>query len=420
MLTITTTLVAALGILAFYQVVVTVIFFWQTRRLATPHDSNVELPKTAILLALRGADPDLELGLRRLMTQDYPNYELHVVIDSETDPAWQLVQRAIAETGAKHVKHTALRDRPDQCSLHCASLVQLAEDLDESFEVFALADGDLVAHPTWLRELVAPIACGRADAASGNRWYVPTKGQFGSIVRYFWNAAAVISMHFFGIPWGGTFAGRTKDLRASGLINKWRRALAVDAPIRTCWQEIDKRIEFVPSLIMPNREEIHVTPCFGFISRQLMWTRLYQPLAFWASIVLHAWVTSATLLVTLAIGVYGLCTQQASLAWMAVGGLATYISAMGLSVLLLELRVRKTISANGQSAAWINPASALKLVAAIPAAQIVHFLAIANVITKRRLDWRGVIYEIRSPLDVRKLVDKPLDPNVQVDSVQSI
>ena len=286
------TLSVVLVVLALYQLTLAIVFFVHTPRQRTL-DGGDRAPQAAILLALRGADPDLAHGLKRLMQQDYPNYELRIVVDSETDPAWDVVRRSIEETHASNVRVSPLRERPAQCSLHCASLVQLAGELDESTELFALADGDIVAHASWLRELVTPILQGQADATSGNRWYAPPRGRFGSILRYVWNAAAVIAMFSYGIPWGGTFAGRTGDLHRSGLIDKWKKALAVDAPIHDCWRRLGLRIRFVPSLMMVNREECNFAGAFAFLSRQLTWSRLYQPRPFWYMYAFNAGVVPA-------------------------------------------------------------------------------------------------------------------------------
>ena len=53
--------------------------------------------------------------------------------------------------------------------------------------------------------------------ASGNRWYMPAEATAGSLVRYLWNAAAVVQMYWYGIAWGGSLAFKTKLLREAGL-----------------------------------------------------------------------------------------------------------------------------------------------------------------------------------------------------------
>jgi cellulose synthase/poly-beta-1,6-N-acetylglucosamine synthase-like glycosyltransferase len=419
-MTLVWTLSGVFAVTALYQAALVVVFLVRTRR-ELPADPGDHTPKAAILLSLRGADPGLAAGIRRLLRQDYPNYELRIVIDSDTDPAWDLVHAAIRETGAANVRVGTLKERPARCSLHCASLIQLARELDESIELFALADGDVVAHPGWLRELLTPIIRGTTDATTGHRWFAPPRGRFGSIIRYVWNAASVITLYLFGILWGGTFAARTSDLRRSGLIETWSRSLAVDSPIHECWRRLGLRVDFVPSLMMINSEECLLGSAFRFVSRQLLWARLYLPRLFWGAVVVHAFVTSAALLGVLGLLAYGLAAGLGRVAAATFAALAIYLAAMILSLTLLEARIRRITARRGEPVHPSRPGVVLKTLPAIPAAQIVHLLATICVLATRRLRWRGVVYDIRSPFDVRKVEDRALRPSDQpVDPSHSL
>jgi hypothetical protein len=53
----------------------------------------------------------------------------------------------------------------------------------------------------------------------------------------------------------------------------------------------------------------------------------------------------------------------------------------------------------------------LQLLLAIPLTQIVYACATFSAKTARRVQWRGVTYELRSPFDVRLL-----DDNLNTDS----
>ncbi len=367
---------------------------------------TTEWPSVSVLLALRGADPDLAQGLSQLCQQDYPDYELKIVVDSESDPAWKVVQDIRRETGATNVHLEPLKDRTNHNSLHCASLVQLAEGLDDEQEVFVLVDGDVVGHSKFIKELVTSIADQSSSTATGNRWYMPPQGQFGSLIRYAWNAAAMISMYWYGIPWGGMFAAKTADLKRSGIVDRWRRALAVDAPIFNSWRNISGKRKFVPSLIVVNREECSVGPCFTFIVRQLLWTRLYQPAAFWWAIVLHALIVSSTLLLAVALITTSIILQSWTMLIWTSASIACYWLAMGFSLGMLENTVRHYSRQRGEFVRWINPAILLKLLIAVPATQFVHGAAVLKVLFLKRIDWRGVSYQIRAPFDVRLLEDR--------------
>ena len=55
-------------------------------RRVLPADNDC--PKAAVVLCLRGTDPFLEDCLRAVLNQDYPQYEIRIVVDSRQDPAW--------------------------------------------------------------------------------------------------------------------------------------------------------------------------------------------------------------------------------------------------------------------------------------------------------------------------------------------
>ena len=87
---------------------------------------------------------------------------------------------------------------------------------------------DTIPHRTWLRELAAALADEQVGAATGNRWYMPQQPTWGSLVRLFWNAAAIVQMWFYGIAWGGTLAVKTKVFRESDLLERWGNAFCED------------------------------------------------------------------------------------------------------------------------------------------------------------------------------------------------
>ena len=179
-------------------------------RVKPPSVPDDELPKAAIVMGFKGADPFLVDSLVRLMQQDYPNYQMRLVIDSRQDPAWDAATEAIERSGATHVQLAEFQDLPEHGIVNCTNskVVQAIRGLDDSFEVVAMADGDIAAHPTWLREIVEPLVTDEThweslpDIVGSCR----RKRRFGSIVRYVWNAAAVPIMYCLNMAWGGCYA----------------------------------------------------------------------------------------------------------------------------------------------------------------------------------------------------------------------
>jgi len=116
-----------------------------------------ELPRVTTILCLRGTDPSLRESLVQLVNQDYPDFEVHLVIDHPDDPSVNVVESIRDELNPANLRVTFLEERRETCSLKCSALVQSINQLDESVEVVALMDADTRPHATWLRELAAPI-----------------------------------------------------------------------------------------------------------------------------------------------------------------------------------------------------------------------------------------------------------------------
>jgi len=371
----------------------------------TPHDRS--WPKATVFLALRGADPALGQTLRSLMKQDYPNYRISITIDSEQDPAWAVAHDAVREANAEHVTIRPLVRRISTCGLQCSSFVQASEHLDDETEVVVTVDGDVITHPTWLRELVAPLEDATVGATFGNRWYMPECSSWGSLVRYFWNVGAVVPMDVLGIPWGGTLAIRRDVLDNVRLPETWSRAIVPDAPTKSLLDERKLKIQFVPSLMMPNRESCDLFYCYHFLKRQLTWTRLYN--SNWWAVLLHAIFITWLMFSASAIVVCGLATNQTEAATWAGVGLISYTLGMFVLTFVLEIAVRKTLRHRGLPTKWISLQTALKLPFVFPLTQATYCLATIHAQFCNRVKWRGATYAIQGRWNVECLEDSVED-----------
>ena len=370
---------------------------------------EAELPKAAILVSLRGADPHLIDCLKALMRQDYPTYDLRIVVDNQYDPAMQVVRQAIDETGACNVRVDPLRNRPATCSLQCASMAQLFRELDDSYEVAVHVDGDTVLRPTFLRTVIQPLVRDATIGAShGNRWFMPAECNWGSLVRYVWNGGGVVSAGLSRLPCGGTLAMRMSMLRAAGIAERWENCLTSDVMLRDVLVEQGLRTQLVPSLMTPNRESVPLSACLGFFSRQMLWSRLYHSRWAWRSAVMHASIAAALPSVALILLAVGLVTVRHDVAFWAGMGLLGYGAAMLLQTAVLEFGVRWAIRAGGGNPPrWITFAALFKLPWALALTHVMHFLAVMRAAFLRRVTWRGVTYEIRSRNETRMMHYEP-------------
>src|SRR5436190_15098347 len=108
-------------------------------RYRTPQVADADLPRAAIVLALRGTDPFIEQCLERLATQRYPRYELRLVVDSPEDTAMDAVTKWRLAHPELEVTVDFLNEPGRDCTLYCSSLHQAVSSLPPEVEIVAFA-----------------------------------------------------------------------------------------------------------------------------------------------------------------------------------------------------------------------------------------------------------------------------------------
>ena len=363
---------------------------------------NDQLPKVAVVLTLRGADPFLDRTLQGLTQLDYPRYDIRIVVDHKEDPAWELVHRIIADRGCKNVIVEELADRRTTCSLRMSSLIQAVSGLDDSYGVVAIVDADVVTHANWLRDLVNPLADPQVGATSGVRWYMPDEMNTGSVVRYVWNAPAVTQMHAFGIGWGGSLAVRTSLLRDAGILEKWSKIMFEDTFTVNEVQMLGCKLKTIPEATMINRESIDLAGCTKFISRQVLNARMYHPA--WRAIAAHAGLSAVALNGGLVAGAAALLTGHVAEAAAIAGAFGVYAAGMACLLTLKERTICQMARRRGEE---VHSTFSWKLVEAGLLTPYVYLASVAMALRVREIEWRGIKYRLGGPRKVHLLHYSP-------------
>jgi cellulose synthase/poly-beta-1,6-N-acetylglucosamine synthase-like glycosyltransferase len=388
-----------LAILLLTEIPTFLSFFWRLCR-PLPPVSDGQLPKAAVILSLRGTDETLERCLQALMTQNYPQYQVVIVVDHPDDPVWPTAQRLSDQYGEANLRVELLAQRLETCSLKCSSSLQAMATLDDSFGVVALVDADMVPHANWLRELAAPLADPTVGAAGGIRWYMPSQPTWGAIVRYLWNVPAILFMYTFQIPWSGTLAFRRDAFSKAGLLDKWSKAYCEDTMTYAALKPAGMHVELVPHGLAVNRESCTVGGFFEWCVRQLLPTRLYYP--GWWLVVVHGMITTLIWFVLLAMVLWAAVVQQwDTLGWLA-GITGIYWFGQWFGLLLLEKSAQRVVSQRGEPTAWLSPLALAKLFLAIPLTQFLYCGVLLATMRLRWVVWRGIRYDFYSRWDMRR------------------
>jgi cellulose synthase/poly-beta-1,6-N-acetylglucosamine synthase-like glycosyltransferase len=387
------------GILVLVQSSVVAMLVRQLLQFRRPAIADDKLPCAAVVLAIRGPDPYLEESLQALLRQRYPQFSVLIVVDHLGDPALATVNKVIRQTGSDRFRVLVLPRPLDTCTLKCSSLIHAIDQLDPDCEVVAFIDGDVRPHDAWLRDLVLGVQDPAIGVATGNRWYMPDKPSWGSLVRYYWNAGAVGQMWFNGMIWAGSMALRVETIRRIALRDAWVHALSVDATVYEQVHQHGLRVKFVPGVIMVNTENIALDRFSAWVRRQLVGAKNLG--SGWLSVLTHAMSLLAMQLAGVVLLVSGILQRDWITAATAAATLGLYWSAALGAAGAMEFAVRHVARLNGQSFSWLRPWTLLKL---FPAMVLTHFVYVNDLLAAcfcNKVSWRGIEYRIFGRHNIR-------------------
>lgn len=360
---------------------------------------ELPLPKAAIILSLRGRDPYLEQCLRNLIEQDYPNFQIHLVVDSDVDPAWDSINRIRDEFGEVMEVQTLKHRRPN-CSLKNSSLIQAINGLPTDVEVVALVDADAIVPSNWLRHLVAPLANPKIGCTTGIRWFAPTELSLGSRLRCYWNQIAASMIAASHIPWGGSMAIR-RSLLDSGLADEWSRMFCEDAHTINYLRRKGLSLAQVPAATIPNRENVSVISCVRFINRQMLIFRLYN--RNWKWLVLAIFSTAALRITHDVLIVRSLLAQDFVTSALLICCHPLILLVTRYETSRLDQVVRQTVKSQGQQI----PKNPLPDLFGYLCVEIVFLTSVLTSLFTQFALWRGIRYRIRGPEEITLLKYTP-------------
>ena len=359
------------------------------------------VPKTMVFLPLRGADPSLPGSLERVLTQDYPNYHVQFLFDAADDPALPYVEAAMKKCEGQSAEIVIVKDHFATCSLKNSVLYNGVRNLDSSFEVVVLLDADTNPPSGWLKELVEPLSDAQFPAATGLRWYVPAQPNSGSLVRYLWNAAAVVQQELYQIPWGGSLALRRDFLTEGDLLERWKHSIADDTPIRSAVQQSKGNVAVVSSLFLVNREHCGLRSFHRWVKRQMLMAKLYHPA--WGAILGQAVLITLPLVFLSGTFFAGLIQQDGQVVLWSLISFFLYWAGVFGTLPIMERAVRQTVQRHGERVERWPFSRTLLTFAMVPVTQGVYISALFRLHFLRRVEWRGIWYEIGKDKTVKMI-----------------
>jgi len=357
-------------------------------------------PRAMVIVPFKGIDADLPGCVRALCEQDYPQYELLLVVESADDPAHDVLTSQLRAFPDRQVQVVVAGEAPAHIGQKLHNQLAAIERIDPRCvddDVWVFADSDAVPSNQWLAALVGPLVDKRVTGATtGYRWLVPVNHGAGA----FWSryasvlngsSASFLAFRRLAHAWGGSMAMRAETARRGDLAGRLSRSLSDDYSVSRLCADLKLRVYFVARCLVPTPIDMGWLEVVTFARRQCVITRVYAPKLFWAA------------LATASIFVAGFFSAAAhTLAWIgrAPSGSTWTWSAGACAAVFLAHQVRSMHRARAVRRAF-GAATAARLSAPLridrwltPIWMTMHWMILLSATLGRTVIWRGVWYQL--------------------------
>jgi ceramide glucosyltransferase len=353
-------------------------------------------PRVALICPIKGLEEELKRNLLALTQFEYPDYEIFFAVATADDPAYWLLERIATES--KRPVHVIRAGRALDCSDKVHNLTAAVAQVSEEFEVLVFTDSDGRPPRRWLARLVAPLSDSTVGAVTTFRWLFPIRRGFWSALASAWSASAAtyLGEHKKNFCWGGGTAITRKRFEQLRVLEFWRGAVSDDYALTRALQNQGLPIFFVPECLVPSGCGFTAKSFFEFTNRQLVITRVYSP-SLWATAFVGHLFYCAAILTGVGAWVTSSFAGLPSMQFVVLGFLPPIFAAVrGVLRLVAALELIPELRAELLSEGWVW----------VLMAPLVPFIYIYNAMAAaltRKITWRGIRYELVSPVRTRIL-----------------
>jgi ceramide glucosyltransferase len=360
-------------------------------------------PKAIVIVPCKGIDVEFEQNLKPLFEQSYPDYDLVFVTESESDPAYPVINRLIVQSPRSAWMCVAgVAQGCGQKVHNLRAALSMVRSIDRRSEVLVFADADARPGQDWLAGLVAPLVDRGVGATTGFRWYRPLRLRFAALLLSSWNASALtLFSDRSSFAWGGATGIRRDTFEALEIMNAWSSAVSDDYVLTRAVQLAGLRVKFVPSALMLSSSNSGWRDLIEFTTRQMTITRVYAPHVWRLALVSHLLFNVTFWGGLLLVGV----RNRPALDWL----LAAIFVAGVASAAIRRIVAGKVLTRHLDLETAALPRWTWLMVVVSPGVSLLYLYNLAASAWSRRITWRGIGYEMVSPSET--LVRHPAEPS---------
>jgi ceramide glucosyltransferase len=363
-------------------------------------------PFVSVIVPCRGLDDGLEENLTAVTEFDYPGYEVIFVVDGVDDAAMAVISPLAARVKSGSscgrvpvVIKQIVAPRSVESGQKVENLREAVLHVDARSDVFVFADSDARPHKQWLRNLVARLEDKTVGVATGYRWFISKTPTFASEMRSVWNASIASALgRRSDFCWGGAMAIRRSIFEQLNIRERWRGTVSDDFLLARVMKEAGLPITFVPQALTPSAEDCTVHDLLEFTTRQMKLTRIYATPLWLMSLVgsglFNVVMIAAFLIIILSnhndLRVWLSLATIAAVAFFSIAKAWLRLRAVRLALPQYEAELKSQVWT--QNTLWVlSPA--------------LFFYNSTAALLSRRMTWRGITYELKSPNETVIITD---------------
>ncbi len=330
-------------------------------------------PPIEVIVPLKGIVAGQEFALESLLKQDYPNYGLIFVLESETDSANPTVDGLLQRY---HFARKVISGTAVLCAQKNHNLLAGMSRLKPDTEILVFCDSTNTADPGWLRRLTRPLRNGDCQVMTTFRAFRPDPATLGAVCQAIYASFIRLLGAIKPTPWGGATAIRRDTLERLNIARVWSRTVVDDLVLGNALDRAGIKVCMDPhNLLKSPVQGQSVKGFLSYLDRQILFPKFTNPGIWAAALVLHLNLTLA-ILVAAVTGVLFLAGHvDAPSGWLSYGVL------MATAVVALVLR-------------WTNPSPvSIKhwLMYFLPCILLSAFVFVRSIF-RNYIDWHGRRY----------------------------
>lgn len=362
-------------------------FFRQ--ELANPRSEYT--PFCSIIAPCKGLDHDLEKNLEALFEQNFPNYEIVFVTDSKEDESVKIIEKLINSRLSTLPSRLVISGKAENEAQKVHNLREAVLQVADESQVFVFVDSDARPNKDWLRNLIAPLQDEKIGCASGYRWFIGKSFSLATEMRSVWNAsiASALGANLEGnFCWGGSMAIRRKTFEQIGMREKWRGVLSDDFAVTRAMKEANLAIYHVPQCLTASVENCTFSQMLEFTTRQMKITRVYGT-KFWVMSFIGSGLFNLVMLTSFLLLIFGFAFWFPLITILLVSIFSVGKSWLRLNAVKLVLKdYERELNKQfwTQNTLWLF-------------APPLFFYNCVCALLSRKIIWRGIKYELKSPTE---------------------